>query len=174
MINQALFYNLEIISLNDFTISIKAIYLLIALLLCFIFRKHRIIKLLLGVVYLVVLLGIMNVFVFNSGTNNPIIFDFSSRISYYFYNVIHYPINSINTYFMIYSHLYLIAFIFFYPIFQNHQFFIKFLVIINFFIIVTNLLDLANNSFDLYYLILIIIGYFMGYGISKIDIRKRT
>ena len=127
MLNQAFFYDLDILSFDNFTISIRAILLLLILIVCFILRKKKsLFDKLLKITYIIIALGVLQVFIFTN--TNPIMsFDIFSKLNYYLYSLLHFPLRSLNTFFMVYSHLYLITFIPFYLIFKNHKLFIKFI-----------------------------------------------
>ncbi|MDF9867143.1 hypothetical protein OKW22_000704 [Bacilli bacterium PM5-3] len=174
MLLQLLFYELDILSFNNFTISIRVIYLLIALFLCCLIKNIKVFDILKKIIYFLILIGIFKIFIIEKGDNYLFESNVVSRLSFYFYNLFNYPLKSLNTFFMVYSHLYLMSFIFFYPIFKKHYYFLITIFAYLCLIILFNLLNITNLSIDIFQIILVCIGYLIGYLINNLNIKKTS
>lgn len=171
MINQVLYYNFEIFKYNDINISVNALLFIVIFIVASIIKiKYNNIftRIIQRTLYLLILISFLRVFILQGSALKIFDFNYNSSLSYYFYNIINNPINSLNSFFMVYSHLSILLFIFFYPIYKSHLKFISFLSLTQLLIVIFNFLKLGYQVFSLYQIILYVIGYLIGYLIYKI------
>lgn len=175
MIKQVLYYEFPIIILNNYSISINALLIVSIALIC-LFLRHRFIlaKYLLYSIYILIIVSLTNILNF-SIQDQPLINNrVGSQISYFNYNILFYFNSSITTFFMAYSIFYIIVFSFFYPIFRSFKYFIFTIIIIQIIYIIEYILGLATHSIDGYKIYLMIIGYVIGYLLTKFDKKKQV
>jgi hypothetical protein len=171
MLKQILVYNFEVVKINSLVININALLLIGVLLLVTILNwkfKSFILRIIQRIIYLVILISFLRIFIFQGASTKIFDFNFNSPLSYYIYNIINNPINSLNSFFMVYSHLSILIFILFYPILKSHLKFISFITLSQILIIIFNFLKLGYQVFSLYQIILYLIGYLIGYVIYKL------
>lgn len=163
MLDQILYYNVTIFQIDSFSLNINALLLLSIFLISLKFKKKTIAI----ISYLLIIISITNLFIFSFNAQTNIDLTFLSKINFFIYNIFNYPINSVNTYFMIYSYLNILVFIPFYPIFNKHRIFYQFVLVLIVLQMVFVALNIAATNFSLFYLLLNIIGYLVGYLIVK-------
>lgn len=163
MYEQIFYYNLTIFQINDFVITINALLLLVIFLISLKLKKTIIKK----VIYLIIIVGVTNLFVFTTNHTSIDLVVFS-KLNFFIYNLLNYPINSLNTYFMIYSYLNILVFIPFYLLFNKHQYFIYFVLSYILLQILFVSINISSTDFSVYYIFLNIIGYLIGYLINYV------
>lgn len=159
MLKQIFYYELTIFKLNDFSININALFLIVILLISLKFKN----KIFRKAIYLLIIIGFSNIFVFTQTNNLAIDFEVFSKASFFVYNILNHPITSMNTFFMVYSHLNIIIFIPFYLIYKKHRYFVSYVMIFSFLQILFINLNIASSNFNLYFILLNIIGYTIGF-----------
>lgn len=174
MINQIPFYKLEIFKAADFSFSMSALLLVIILIVALMLRnRYRIFNYLLMFSYLLILLALNKIFIFNKSKLPIFDFELFSKLSFYLYNIFHYSLASLNTFFMVYAHLTILSFIPFYLIFKKHRYFLFILISFNALNIIFNILNFNGNQVSLFNITLACLGYLGGYLLEKIvDLSK--
>jgi hypothetical protein len=134
----------------------------------FLQKKFTIFKRIGQITYLVILIGIAQVFIFNNILDNNLVVNNLSFINYYFYTLINNPLNSFINFSIVYGHINLIAYSLFVYYFKEFKYFLFFIISLNFIILLLNIINVNNHSLFSATIILNIIGYGLGYLIKKL------
>lgn len=162
MLEQIFYYNLTIFKINDFSLTINALVLLFIFLIS-LKIKNPIFK---RTIYLLILIGFTNIFVFNLNNNTIIDLNVISKISFFIYNIFNHPIGSLNTFFMVHSYLNIIIFIPFYLMYNTHKVYFIYLLIYIFLQLSFVSLNIASLNLSLYFILLNTLGYLIGFSIK--------
>lgn len=168
MLNQALYFELNLFNFNNISISINALVLLSIFLLSFTFKdKSKLIKYLCIGSYILILLGITKVFIQNNEKVALLELSLDS-FNYYLYSLFAYGFNSFVNFSIVYATLKLIVMIPFAFIFSFKRSFISFISIL----VLVNLLfyglNLSYKTLSLSDLLFYLIGYLLSKFLVKI------
>ena len=162
MIKQVFYFNVDIIKYHNLTVSIPVCLLILIIIIGLILRdKNVVFKRLMQLSYLLIIIGLSRVFIFDN-SNEPLINNDLSFLNYYLYSLFNNFRASMVIFSIMYAHFNIIVFLVFRVIFEKIRTFFYVMLSLNVLILILNMLNLNNHSISLTTLILNLGGYLIG------------
>jgi len=163
MIRQALVYQLRLFTLFNLNIQVNALILIVLFLISFLLMdKYKVFKIISYITYLLLLIGITNLFIYFPG-NNELLNTRLSGYPFFWYAIIHFRSSAFVTFQVVFGLLNILIFFFFPFLFKKVRYFIFTLLLILLVSLLSHISGISHRTIFLVDYLYFITGYILAY-----------